>query len=86
MSNHSISNESVTPATSEDRCRYRRMVASLRDPAQQVCFWLAIALPFVHVPLLAQGLGSQTVSMAFFSLLGLNVMTLYIGHGYNQTD
>lgn len=80
-----VSNDSVTSASGEcyaDRCR--EALASLKGPVQFTSFWLAIGLPFVHVPLLARGLGSRYVSLAFFTLLSLNVLALYVGHGYNQ--
>lgn len=91
MSNHSsLSNDSVSPTSGESDagvCRFRHVARSLKDPVQFGSFWLAIALPFVHLPLLAQGLDSQLVSIAFFTLLALNVVALYIGHGYNlDTD
>ncbi|TYL39630.1 hypothetical protein CV102_04900 [Natronococcus pandeyae] len=89
MSNHSpLSNESITPSgaeakpKSEGRCH--RLVRSLKKPAEFLAFWVAITLPFVHLPLLARGLGDPNVSLAFLLLLVINVSALYVGHGYNQ--
>ena len=88
MSNHSpLSNESVTPAdpdTSTPEPYHRRFVRSVKAPAQFLAFWAAIALPFVHLPLLARGLGEPNVLLAFSVLLGINVLALYIGHEHNQ--
>ncbi len=88
MSNHSpLPNEPITPADSDASAteRYhRRFVRSVKAPAQFVAFWAAIALPFVHLPLLARGLGDPTVLLAFSVLLGVNVLALYVGHEHNQ--
>ncbi|RKD93975.1 hypothetical protein [Halopiger aswanensis] len=84
MSNHSpLSNESIGPSSPETD-RHRRVLHSLKGPAQFLSFWVAIALPFIHLPLLAQGLGDPSVTFTFFALLAGNVLALYVGHGYNQ--
>ncbi|WP_394740742.1 hypothetical protein [Natronococcus roseus] len=88
MPNHSpLPNESITPAdpdaSTPERYR-RRFVRSVKGPAQFVAFWAAITLPFVHLPLLARGLGDPNVLLAFSVLLGVNVLTLYVGHEHNQ--
>ena len=90
MSNHSpLTNESITPSCPEsepdhDASRYHYL-RTLKGPAQFTCFWIAIALPFVHVPLLAQGLGDPSHTLAFLVLLAVNVVALYVGHGYKQS-
>ena len=89
MSNPSpLSNESIGPSGPEpDRQqeqRLRTLLSSLKGPTQFLSFWIAIALPFVHVPLLAQGLGDPQVTLTFLALLAVNACALYVGHGYNQ--
>ena len=86
MSNHSpLSNESLGPSGPEaDPQQGRPIVRSLKGPAQFLSFWIAIALPFVHLPLLAQGLGDPSVTATFLVLLVANALALYVGHGYNQ--
>ena len=89
MSNHSpLSNESLSPSTPEAERQSdgqrSRVGRSVKRPIQFLSFWIAIALPFVHLPLLAQGLGSATATLTFLSLLGLNAVALYVGHGHNQ--
>ncbi len=83
-----LSNESPSLSPPEAVSRYgsrvRRLASTLRSPAQFLSFWIAIALPFLYVPLLVNGLGSAPVALAFVTLLTLNVFALYIGHGYNQ--
>lgn len=59
--------------------------ASLLRPVTGVAFWAAIALPFLHVPLLlATGLSSQSTATAFVALLVLNVLALLVGHPYSR--
>ena len=59
---------------------------SLRDavlnPIKQFAFWSAIVLPFLYLPLLATGLESQSVLIAFVVLVSLNVCALLVGHRY----
>jgi len=55
---------------------------SLLTPLRAVAFWTAIALPFLYVPLLASGLESGSVRMAFLLLVVANVVTLIVGHPY----
>ncbi|MWV41460.1 hypothetical protein [Natrialba sp. INN-245] len=87
MSNHSpLPNESIGQSGSETGhlSGYRRLVHSLKGPAQFLSFWIAITLPFVHLPLLAQGLGDRRITVAFLALLTVNVLALYVGHGHNR--
>lgn len=57
---------------------------SLVGPIRFAGFWAAIALPFLHTPLLVAGLDSTAKVVAYGSLLALNVLALVVGHGYNQ--
>ncbi|PCR92545.1 hypothetical protein [Natrinema ejinorense] len=88
MSNPStVSNESIAPSDPEAKLLREysdRIRRSLKGPAQFLSFWIAIALPFIHLPLLAQGLGDPTVTLTFVVLLAINVLALYAGHGYNN--
>ena len=89
MSNPSpLSNESIGPSGPEPDRRYeqcrRKLVHSLKGPTQFLSFWVAIALPFVHLPLLSQGLGDPEVTLTFLLLLAVNVCALYVGHDYKQ--
>ncbi|QLG49815.1 hypothetical protein [Natrinema halophilum] len=89
MSNPSpLSNESIASSSPEAESRpgrRRRLVHSLKGPTQFLSFWVAIMLPFVHLPLLAQGLGDPSVTLTFSILLVANVFALYLGHGYNRS-
>lgn len=57
---------------------------ALRKPVTGAAFWAAIALPFLHLPLLATGLETTTGIAAFLILVGLNVVTLLIGHSHRR--
>lgn len=59
-------------------------VESLRRPLTGFAFWAAIALPFLHLPLLVTGLETTRMAVAFLLLLGLNVLALVVGHSYRR--
>ncbi|WP_255191204.1 hypothetical protein [Natronobeatus ordinarius] len=89
MQDHTpLQNDSLSPSSPEtdhqSGARLRRFARSLKGPVQFVSFWAAIALPFLHVPLLAGGLNGLNVTLAFLGLLVANLLALYVGHGYNQ--
>lgn len=57
----------------------------LLRPVTGAAFWAAIALPFLHVPLLmTTGLSSQSTATAFVALLALNIVALLVGHPYSR--
>lgn len=56
----------------------------IREPIAGVAFWASIALPFLYLPLLATGLGSVELKVAFAVLLVVNVLTLLVGHSYRN--
>lgn len=47
-------------------------------------FWLAIALPFLYLPLVLGGLAGRAELLAFAGLVVLNLVALVIGHGYRR--
>jgi hypothetical protein len=56
----------------------------VRRPIEAAAFWAAIALPFLYLPLLAQGFSSNNELFVFAGLLVLNALALVVGHGYRQ--
>jgi len=54
----------------------------LLGPIRGLAFWLAIALPFLYLPLLATGLQSSAVRSAFGVLVLSNVVALLVGHSH----
>jgi len=64
---------------------FERVVASVREPLVAVAFWTAIALPFLHLPLLfVTGLTTTAETASFVTLLGLNVVSLVVGYPHGQ--
>ncbi len=55
--------------------------AYLAMPIRFVAFWIAVALPFLSLPLLVGGLDGSEPTV-FAALLAANVVALVIGHGY----
>jgi hypothetical protein len=51
-----------------------------------LAFWLAVALPFGYLPLLATGLPTDTHRSVFGVLLTLNAVCLVVGHAYRRED
>lgn len=47
-------------------------------------FWLAVALPFCYLPLLATGLRAASTQSAFGALLALNAVCLVCGHAHRR--
>jgi hypothetical protein len=76
MSSPPLSNPLDVPADVDIKT-LRRLVTG---PVKRLAFWAAIALPFLHLPLLATGLDSQTTALAFGALVACNVLALFIGH------
>lgn len=56
------------------------------QPLKGAAFWAAIALPFLHLPLLVTGLESRTTLLAFVALVALNVVALFVGHPHRAAD
>ncbi|MFB6091979.1 MAG: hypothetical protein ABEK02_03090 [Haloquadratum sp.] len=52
--------------------------------AEAVTFWVAIALPFVYLPLLVGGF-SGGEALLFAALLGLNGVALVAGHDHDPS-
>lgn len=62
----------------------RHVSESLRKPVRLLGFWSAVALPFLHIPLLLTGLDGTAEMGAFFALFALNVVALVVGHGHGD--
>lgn len=55
----------------------------VRRPLEALGFWTAVVLPFLYLPLLADGFTGND-PLAFAGLLTLNVLALVAGHGYRR--
>jgi hypothetical protein len=61
----------------------RRSLDVVATPLRFVAFWLAVALPFLYVPLLVGGLQGERPTV-FVGLLLLNAVALVIGHEHGR--
>ena len=53
-------------------------------PVRVLSFWVAVALPFLYLPLLLTGLETTTVTTAFLALLAANAVALFVGHPHRR--
>jgi len=53
-------------------------------PARRVAFWVAVALPFLLVALLARGLSNGTDTLAFLALIVVELVALVLGHSHRR--
>lgn len=53
--------------------------SGLKSGVEGIAFWAAVILPFLHLPLLATGLDSTSVTVAFVALLVVNVVAVVLG-------
>ncbi len=74
----------TTPTLPEARAQTLAQVGRyVRRPLEAVGFWTAVVLPFLYLPLLADGFTGND-PLAFGALLALNVAALVVGHGYRR--
>lgn len=52
------------------------------EPVRRLAFWMAVALPFLYLPMLVIGFQSTAELTAFVVLLCCNGVALLIGHPY----
>jgi hypothetical protein len=69
----------VSPEAVLDKLRHRSLVTAVR----RVGFWAAVALPFLHLPLLLSGIETGVEATVFVSLVAANVLTLIVGHSHD---
>lgn len=60
--------------------RDNRLTTAIRA----VCFWIAVMLPFLYVPLLVIGVETRAEGLALLALLSLNAVSLLIGHPHRS--
>ena len=56
---------------------------SVLSPVRAIAFWVAVALPFLYLPLLITGLDTTPITVAFLALLGANAVALFVGRGHH---
>lgn len=62
----------------------RTVTDTVLKPVRVAGFWSAVALPFLHIPLLVTGLDGTSDTFAFLALFLLNVVALYVGHPHGE--
>ena len=62
----------------------RSVTDTILKPVRVAGFWSAVALPFLHIPLLVTGLDGTAETFAFIALFVLNVLALYVGHPHGD--
>lgn len=72
-----LSDSSVLPHS-------RHVTESVLKPVRLLGFWTAVALPFLHIPLLLTGLEGAADTVVFLALFALNVLALVVGHGHGS--
>ncbi|WP_245977530.1 hypothetical protein [Halopiger aswanensis] len=82
-SSPSISNRAGSADSGDDH-RLERAAPTIASSVRKTCFWGAILLPFLHVPLLLTGLATPAETAVFFGLLTINFVALYVGHAYEK--
>lgn len=76
-----MSNSNVHPPRIDPIDSLRGGLDRLLAAGRFVGFWLAVLLPVVYLPLLAGGL-TASEAIAFVALIGVNAVSLFVGHGY----
>jgi len=80
-----MSSSSITdPGSILGAVRGQSVSRLLARPVKRIAFWLAIVLPFIHLPLVATGLDSRSLTLAFLALVALNVVAIFLGHTHRQ--
>lgn len=60
------------------------LIAQIARSLEAVAFWSAIALPFLYVPLLVNGVGTTAQLTAFLTLLAFHALAIVGGYRYNR--
>ena len=56
----------------------------LTTPVEMVSFWLAVALPFLYLPLLVTGVTTDGELVSVLVLVVLNAVALVVGHDHRN--
>lgn len=64
---------------------YQVVLGFVRDSVRRIAFWLAIALPFAQLTLLASGVDSSEEAVVLLVLLCANGVMLVLGHEHTPS-
>lgn len=73
-----------TPAVATDL--FGPVASIVVSTVRTVAFWIAVALPFLYVPLLLGGGTGANVLLSVAALVVVNVVALVVGHGHRRDD
>lgn len=61
----------------------RRLGPTLLKPVEAAAFWAGIGLPFLYLPLVVSGPGTDAGWGVALGLVALHAVTLYVGRSHN---
>ncbi|MFB6252156.1 MAG: hypothetical protein ABEI27_10825 [Halobellus sp.] len=74
-------NESVRQVHSLLRDALQTVAGSVQWAIRAASFWIAITLPLLYLPLLANGFAAGE-GLSFTGLIGANALAFLVGHGH----
>jgi hypothetical protein len=77
-------NARESPGTRRETLAAHPVPRTLVGAVRTVSFWTGVVTPFVYIPLLLTGLGTDLELVAFVALLALNVAGLVVGHSHHE--
>lgn len=82
--NDSVKRSREVPKQTHETLTDRLTPESYLTPLRTVSFWVAVAMPFLYLPLLGIGIDTPVEVVAFLSMVALNVAALVVGHSHNN--
>jgi hypothetical protein len=61
-----------------------RVGSTAVKPLRAAAFWLAVALPFAYLPLLADGIAGEAELVTLLGLMAANAVALLVGHDHRR--
>ena len=74
----------IDEETTAFRAVASRVGSTAVKPLRAVAFWLAVALPFAYLPLLAGGIADEAELATFLVLMAANALALLVGHDHRR--
>jgi hypothetical protein len=84
MSTEAVGSEASASERSVSRAALHRAWSTVARGAAGVSFWLAVALPFAYLPLLATGIETGDGLTTLGGLLAANAVALLVGHTHRR--
>jgi len=74
----------IDDETTAFRSTAARVGSTALKPVRALGFWLAVALPFAYLPMLAGGIGTEAEFVTFAALVAANAVALLVGHDHRR--